>query len=152
MSTSLCSSRDKANAKSVSFPSLFWWNACTFLRIQYVHTIQESTNTCIGNAKSLWHAPPELEPLWTWQRGCGMSQAMILHRTLCPNGVYPSWLYGVMVISATSPLPSSPYSHFGVTAPLTFSITTFTLPQNIGGLWSSFSHTANKAELCSFSV
>ena len=58
-----------------------------------------------------------------------------------------SWSY-----PATSSLPSSPYSHLGVTAPHTFSVTTFTLPQNIGGPWSSFSHTANEAELCPFSV
>ena len=100
MSTSLCSSRDKANAKSVSFPPLFWQHTCTFLHVQYVHTIQESTNTCIGSAKSLWHAPPELEPLWTQQWGHGMSQPMIPCRSLCTNGVYPSWLYGVMVISS----------------------------------------------------
>ena len=36
-------------------------NARTFLLVYYVHTIQESTNSRIGDANSLRHAPPELE-------------------------------------------------------------------------------------------
>ena len=62
MSTSLRSSRVKTNVKSVSFLPPFWPHARSILLVQYVHIIQELTNSHIGDANSLQNALPDLEP------------------------------------------------------------------------------------------